>query len=83
MKKIFLMILSAVFAFSSTSFAMGGGEGKIKCKGVAKKGQNDCAANGHACAGYAKKDYDPNEWVYKSEEVCKELQKKVAQLQSK
>ena len=41
MKKIFLMILSAVFAFSSASFAMGGGEGKIKCKGVAKKGQND------------------------------------------
>ena len=33
----------------------------VKCKGIAKKGQNDCGANGHACSGKAAKDNDPNE----------------------
>ncbi len=26
-------------------------EGFEKCTGIAKAGQNDCAANGHSCAG--------------------------------
>lgn len=34
-----------------------------KCYGVAKAGKNDCAANGHACAGQAKTDSDAKEWV--------------------
>ena len=42
----------------------------VKCSGVAKKGQNDCGANGHGCGGAAKKDNDPNEWIYTPEEVC-------------
>ena len=42
----------------------------VKCKGVAKKGKNDCGANNHGCGGAAKKDNDPNEWVYTPEEVC-------------
>ena len=29
---------------------------KEKCYGVAKAGKNDCAANGHSCAGQAKAD---------------------------
>jgi uncharacterized membrane protein len=35
---------------------------KVKCYGIAKAGKNDCAANGHACAGQAKADNDPREW---------------------
>jgi uncharacterized membrane protein len=34
----------------------------VKCYGVAKAGQNDCAANGHSCAGKARVDDDPAEW---------------------
>ena len=30
-----------------------------KCYGVALKGQNDCAAGAHSCAGNSKVDYDP------------------------
>jgi len=41
-----------------------------KCYGVAKAGKNDCAANGHSCAGQAKKDNDPNEWKHMSAEDC-------------
>jgi uncharacterized membrane protein len=35
---------------------------QVKCYGVAKAGQNDCAANGHSCAGKARVDNDPAEW---------------------
>ena len=31
---------------------------KEKCYGVALKGQNDCAAGSHSCAGSATIDYD-------------------------
>ena len=43
---------------------------KDKCYGVAKAGKNDCAANGHSCAGQSKKDNDPNEWKHMSKEDC-------------
>jgi uncharacterized membrane protein len=33
-------------------------EAKEKCFGVALKGQNDCAAGAHSCAGSATIDYD-------------------------
>ena len=44
-----------------------------KCAGVAAKGKNDCGANDHSCAGHAKKDSDPNEWVYVPEGVCEKI----------
>ncbi|MCL6708273.1 DUF2282 domain-containing protein [Pseudomonas sp. R2.Fl] len=31
---------------------------KEKCYGVALKGQNDCAAGSHDCAGHSAMDYD-------------------------
>ena len=46
-----------------------------KCLGVSLKGQNDCGAkNGsHGCTGMAKKDKDPNEWVYTPDGLCKKI----------
>ena len=44
-----------------------------KCAGVAAKGKNDCGANDHSCAGHAKKDNDPNEWVYVPAGVCAKI----------
>ena len=43
---------------------------KEKCYGVAKAGQNDCAANGHSCQGQAKADNDPTEWKYVPKGEC-------------
>ena len=38
-------------------------QGSEKCWGVAKAGQNDCAAGpGTTCAGTAKKDFQKNAW---------------------
>ena len=41
-----------------------------KCAGIARKGLNDCGANGHACGGYATVDGDPNEWIYVPTGMC-------------
>ena len=46
---------------------------KEKCYGVVKAGKNECAANGHACAGQAKHDGDPGEWLYVPAGTCERL----------
>lgn len=48
-------------------------EGMEKCAGIVKAGQNDCAANGHSCAGQAKADGDPNEWILVPEGTCDKI----------
>jgi uncharacterized membrane protein len=44
-----------------------------KCYGVVKAGKNDCAANGHACAGQAKTDGDPQEFLAVPAGTCARL----------
>ncbi len=44
-----------------------------KCKGIARKGMNDCGANGHACSGFAAVDNDPNEWIYVPAGMCEQI----------
>ena len=46
---------------------------KEKCYGVAKAGKNDCAANGHSCAGQSKVDNDPTEWKYVPKGECEKM----------
>ncbi len=43
-----------------------------QCFGVAKAGQNDCAAadGSHGCAGLAKTDNSVNEWKYVIKGTC-------------
>lgn len=43
---------------------------KEKCYGVAKAGKNDCGTASHSCAGMAKTDNDPNEWVSMPKDAC-------------
>jgi uncharacterized membrane protein len=56
---------------SGTAYA--GDKAKDKCYGVAKAGQNDCAANGHACAGQSKVDNDPSEWKHMPKAECEKM----------
>lgn len=48
--------LASVLAAAATPAAAADTE---KCFGVAMKGQNDCAAGKHDCAGHSAVDYDP------------------------
>jgi uncharacterized membrane protein len=44
---------------------------KEKCYGVAKAGENDCAAGkGTSCAGSSKVDYDPNYYKLVPKGTC-------------
>ncbi|AOF82242.1 hypothetical protein BSY238_1788 [Methyloversatilis sp. RAC08] len=68
--------LASVFALGIVASPIAAAaEGKEKCYGVAKKGANDCAsANGsHSCAGQAKTDNDPNEWVSVATGTCEKM----------
>ena len=48
---------------------------KEKCFGIAKAGQNDCAAaNGaHSCAGQSKVDNGAAEWKYVAKGTCEKM----------
>lgn len=65
----------ALAALAQTAGAadMGASAGKEKCYGVALAGKNDCAGNGHACAGHAQKDKDPGEWASVPKGTCEKL----------
>lgn len=63
----------AVALLSNPVASHAGKEGYEKCQGIAKTGMNDCSANGHACAGQAVVDGDPNEWVYLPEGTCDKI----------
>jgi uncharacterized membrane protein len=53
--------------------AMGPDEKSEKCFGIAKAGKNDCAANGHGCAGQAKADGDKKEWISVPKGTCDKI----------
>ena len=50
-------------------------QGKEKCFGIAKAGQNDCAniAGMHSCAGEATTDREPFDWKYVDKGTCHKL----------
>ncbi len=53
---------------------------KEKCYGIAKAGKNDCAtgSGSHSCAGQAKADNQPDEWVYVAKGTCEKSGGKTA-----
>jgi uncharacterized membrane protein len=53
--------------------ALAAKEGMEKCQGIVKAGMNDCGTSKHACAGMAKVDGDPKEWVYVPTGTCAKI----------
>lgn len=72
----------AVAAFAAPSFAA---EGKEKCYGISKAGENSCAAaNGaHSCQGQSKADYDGHEWKNVEAGSCEKMGGKTAAFEGK
>lgn len=62
-----------VLGLVASGNALAAKKGFEKCEGIVKAGMNDCGANGHACAGQAKKDGTPGEWVYVPEGTCEKI----------
>lgn len=44
-----------------------------KCYGIAKAGKNDCGSKKHGCAGVAKIDGAPDEWLFLPKGVCEKI----------
>lgn len=71
-------ILAAAVAAPTLAFAAGPAPEPTfkaeKCFGLAKAGQNDCAATGsHSCAGMSKVDADPQSWLYVPAGYCERI----------
>ena len=76
LKTITTTLASGLIAVSMgllSANAIAGKPGFEKCKGIVKAGMNDCGTAKHACAGMAKVDKDPEEWIYVPEGTCAKL----------
>ena len=67
-------LLAAGLLTASVS-AVAADEGKDKCFGVAKAGQNDCGSktSKHSCAGQSKVDNDPNDFKLLPAGTCEKM----------
>lgn len=73
MDKRQVLIAAALAGLAASAVAVAPAPaGKVKCYGIAKAGQNDCASsNGsHSCAGQARSDNAPTEWKYETKGTC-------------
>ena len=77
MMKQTLAITTLAFAAITSGAALAQDKGasikgeKERCYGIAKAGQNDCAAGpGTTCAGTSKVDYQGNAWKYVAKGTC-------------
>ena len=79
-KLIISSALAALVALCAGTAISAEEQAKEKCYGVAKAGKNDCAnATGtHSCAGQAKADNVPEEWMYVPKGTCDKLGGKLA-----
>jgi uncharacterized membrane protein len=70
---------AAIASVLAVGLATLGGEavaakaGFEKCAGIVKAGMNDCGTSKHSCAGQAKADGDPEEWIYVPEGTCEKI----------
>jgi len=74
MKKIYTGLgVVLALGLAGAGSAVAGKPGFEKCAGIVKAGMNDCGTAGHGCAGQAKKDGAPDEWIYVPKGTCKKI----------
>ena len=64
-----------VMGLATAQQALAQQEGMEKCYGIAKAGQNDCAAadGSHSCAGQSTTDAGGGEWLYVPAGTCDKI----------
>jgi uncharacterized membrane protein len=65
--------IGTLLAFGAATVQAADEAAKDKCYGIAKAGENGCAANGHSCQGQSKTDSDPSEWKYVAKGECETM----------
>jgi uncharacterized membrane protein len=66
-------LVSFATAANAADAAAGAAPATEKCFGVAKAGKNDCASNGHSCAGQSKTDANGKEWIKLPAGTCERI----------
>lgn len=66
-------LTSALALTSLSGEAIAGKPGHEKCAGIVKTGMNDCGTSKHNCAGQAKRNSMPEEWIYVPKGTCKKI----------
>lgn len=46
---------------------------QVRCYGIARTGLNDCGTSTTACRGSAKKDSQPDAWIYLPKGSCEKI----------
>jgi uncharacterized membrane protein len=78
------LVSSAITGLLALGLASASGaahaEGKEKCFGIAKAGQNACNSNPamHSCAGHSRVDNDPNDFMAVPKGTCLKVGGKLA-----
>ncbi|WP_020395882.1 DUF2282 domain-containing protein [Thiolinea disciformis] len=72
-KPIMAAALVALGIVAASTYSNAATNNTEKCSGVVKAGMNDCAANGHACAGMAKTNSAKGEWITVAKGTCAKL----------
>ncbi|MCK0070459.1 MULTISPECIES: DUF2282 domain-containing protein [Kordiimonas] len=67
------VVAFAMAAASTSAVAADKKAKKEKCYGIVAKGMNDCGTSTHSCAGQAKVDNHPEEWIYVTKGLCKRI----------
>ncbi len=68
-------VASADGAGAEMAEASADADEKEKCYGIAKAGENDCAAGpGTSCAGTSTADYQGNAWTYVDAGTCLDIE---------
>ena len=65
--------LSAAYASSASAAPPAG---KESCYGIALKGQNDCAAGAHSCAGKSTASFSPSDFKFVPYGTCDSIKVK-------
>ena len=69
-KKKMTLLVSALAGLWAADVIKDAHAKPIHCNGVSMKWVNDCAANGHQCAGQAKSDFNSKEFLAMSQADC-------------
>ncbi|MBU6260026.1 MAG: DUF2282 domain-containing protein [Burkholderiales bacterium] len=71
----FASLLGLGLAGPAAAADMARNQGREKCYGIAKAGQNDCAnlSGSHGCAGQTKTDGAADDWKYVAKGTCKAM----------
>lgn len=72
-QKLLAAAVAAVVGLATSTACVAAEKKHEKCYGIVKAGKNDCGTPEHACAGYAKENNMPEEWIFVPIGTCDKI----------